>query len=89
MRCPKCNFENKNNTGYCSKCGAKLNTVNPSNDAKAKKQRTILIVYLVVLTLLIAGFSNPITTILGVILILLPFIIRKKKEKGIYRLSEK
>ena len=22
MRCPKCNFENKNNTGCCSKCGA-------------------------------------------------------------------
>ena len=81
MRCPKCNFENKNNTGCCSKCGAELNTVNPTNGEKSKKQRTILIVYLVVLTILIAILSNPVTTILGVVLILLPFILRKKKEK--------
>lgn len=81
MRCPKCNFENKNNTVCCSKCGHELNTVNQSSDTKDKKKKTALIVYLVVLTLLIAVLSNPVTTILGVILILLPFILRKKKEK--------
>ena len=66
MKCNNCNFENNNNSSFCTKCGTKLNSnqeiINNKNNNKNKLFKVLIILIpLIVLILITVLICNKIS----------------------------
>lgn len=83
MKCQKCGTENKNESKFCINCGSELKENEPKQKTKDLKiTNKFLIIYTAVILVLTLIFSRNVVTILGIILIIVPFFLKVKNQQN-------